>query len=152
MRKIVIDGDGSPVKEDVFRIAEAFGEQVLVVTSVDHYSTKKIPEYVEMVYVDAGADSADFRIVQLIQAGDILVTQDYGLASLVLPKGARVLHQLGFEYTTENIDGLLANRYFGQLTRAAGKRTKGPKPFTKENHDEFQQKLIELLQEETSKV
>ncbi|MDR2464782.1 MAG: YaiI/YqxD family protein [Streptococcaceae bacterium] len=145
-RKIYIDGDGSPVKEDVFEISSAYGIDVVLVTSLDHYSSKEVPENVKLVYVDAGRDAADFKIVQLIQKNDILITQDYGLASLVLGKGALPLHQLGFIYTSGNIDSLLQSRFLHQLDRKNGNRTRGPKPFTKENHDVFQQKLIDIIQ------
>lgn len=110
--KIFVDGDGSPVKETVIEVAVEKALDVVIVTSVDHYSLKDYPENVSFVYVDKGADAADFKIVQLIKKGDLLITQDYGLASLVLPKGVSVLHQLGYQYTKENIDGLLEQRYF----------------------------------------
>jgi len=148
--RILIDGDGSPVKEDIFQVSVAFGIPVVLVTTTDHYSPRDFPENVQVVYVDKAPDAVDFKIVQLIEKNDILVTQDYGLASITLPKGARVLHQLGYEFTAQNIDSFLTNRYLGQINRKMGKRTKGPKPFTKEDHDHFQQKLIELVQENAS--
>lgn len=83
----------------------------------------------------------------MIRSGDILVTQDYGLASLVLPKGVRVLHQLGYEYTGENIDGLLEQRYFSAKVRKSGGHTKGPKAFTQADRDKFKEKLIALIKE-----
>ncbi len=98
------------------------------------------------MYVDKGADAADFKIVQLIKKGDLLITQDYGLASLVLPKGVSVLHQLGYQYTKENIDGLLEQRYFSGQIRRKGGRTKGPKPFTDQDRTTFKQALIELVE------
>ena len=125
--KIFVDGDGSPVKETVIEVAVEKALDVVIVTSVDHYSLKDYPENVSFVYVDKGADAADFKIVQLIKR-DLLITQDYGLASLVLPKGVLVLHQLGYQYTKENIDGLLEQRYFSGQIRRKGGRTKGPKP------------------------
>ena len=84
--KIFVDGDGSPVKETVIEVAVEKALDVVIVTSVDHYSLKDYPENVSFVYVDKGADASDFKIVQEIKKGDILITQDYGLASLVLPK------------------------------------------------------------------
>ena len=114
---------------------------MVIVTSVDHYSLKDYPENVSFVYVDKGADAADFKIVQLIKKGDLLITQDYGLASLVLPKKARVFHHNGTEYLPETIDFLLGQRYLGTQMRKAGKRTKGPKPFTKEDRQQFKQVL-----------
>lgn len=143
--RIVIDGDGSPVKEDVIEIAQAYQLDVMIVTSVDHYTTKVYSSYVQFVYVDQGADSADYKIVGLIRKGDILVTQDYGLASLVLPKGVRVFHQTGKEFTSTTIDGLLEQRYQSSKLRKAGLRTKGPKPFTPQDHQNFRQALIHAL-------
>lgn len=145
--KIFIDGDGSPVKDTAISVAQMYEIEVVIVTSIDHYSLKEYPKNVSFTYVDKGADAADYKIVQLIKSGDILVTQDYGLASLVLPKGVRVLHQRGSEYTAETIDGLLEQRYFSAKVRKSGGRTKGPKPFTQIDRDVFRQKLITLLEE-----
>lgn len=146
--KLFIDGDGSPVKDAAIAVAYTFSIPVVIVTSIDHYSTKEYTGQVQFVYVDQGADAADYRIVQLIQAKDILITQDYGLAALVLPKGVRVLHHLGYEYTKETIDGLLEQRYFSAKIRKSGGHTKGPKPFTKEDSEAFNKALTTLLMDE----
>ena len=61
---------------------------------------------------------------------DLIVTQDYGLASLALAKGCIVLHHKGYKYTNDNIEQLLQTRYLSAMVRKSGKRTKGPKPFT----------------------
>jgi uncharacterized protein YaiI (UPF0178 family) len=143
--KLFIDGDGSPVKNEAMEIASAYGIETVLVTSIDHYSDKETPENVRIVYVDKGFDSADFKIMSMIKRGDVLVTQDYGLASLALAKGARVLHHYGFEYTNQNIDNLLANRYMGQMERKSGGRTKGPKSYTAADRDHFEVKLNEML-------
>lgn len=74
------------------------------------------------------------------------MTQDYGLASLVLPKGVCVLHQLGYQYTEANIDGLLEQRYFSAKVRKSGGHTKGPKAFTAEDRATFKGKLIEVIE------
>ncbi|WP_348923332.1 YaiI/YqxD family protein [Enterococcus rotai] len=145
--RIFIDGDGSPVKDTTIDVARTYSLDVVIVTSVDHYSLKEYPKNVSFVYVDKGADAADYKIVQLIGESDILVTQDYGLASLVLPKGVRVLHQLGYEYTGENMDGLLEQRYFSAKVRKSGGRTKGPKAFTQDDREKFKAKLVTLITE-----
>ncbi len=144
--RLLIDGDGSPVKNEVIELGAQFALPVVIVTSVDHYTAKEYPDFVHFVYVDKGADRADYEIVKEIQPGDFLVTQDYGLASLVLPKGVSVLHQLGYQYTKENIDGLLEQRYFSGQIRRKGGRTKGPKPFTDQDRITFKQALIELVE------
>lgn len=150
--RLVIDGDGSPVKEEMIQLGRKFNLPVLIVTSVDHYTTKEYPDFVEFIYVDKGADRADYEIVKEIQPGDLLVTQDYGLASLVLPKQARVFHHSGQEYLAETIDFLLAQRYLGTQIRKSGKRTKGPKPFTKADRQSFLEQLSEVIQQSQKEI
>lgn len=145
--RFVVDGDGSPVKKEVIGLAEKYQVPVLIVTSVDHYTTETYPNFVRFIYVDKGADSADYRIVKEINADDWVITQDFGLASLVLPKGARVFHHSGKEYLAATIDQLLEQRYLGAKLRKAGQKTKGPKAFTKEDRQEFFVKMESLLQE-----
>lgn len=148
--QLFIDGDASPVKQDVIDLAERFGLTVQIVTSVDHYTTREYPAFVSMTYVDKGQDMADFKIVSMVHKGDILVTQDYGLASLILPK-ARVLHHTGWEYTATNIDQLLASRYHSSQLRKAGHRTKGPRPFSHEQRQAFRELLERMIKEELAK-
>jgi uncharacterized protein YaiI (UPF0178 family) len=145
--RLIIDGDGSPVKDTTIAVAKKYGLPVVIVTSIDHYSKKEYPDFVEFIYVDRGADSADFKIVSVVQPEDILVTQDYGLASLTLAKAAHVLHQTGMEYTQMNIDALLTQRFIGGKMRQAKQRTKGPKPFTNEDRTHFQEVLESLIQQ-----
>lgn len=146
--RFVIDGDGSPVKEEVIRLGRKYQLPVLIITSVDHFTVKEYPDFVQFIYVDKGADRADYQIVKDIQPGDFLITQDYGLASLVLPKSARVFHHSGKEYLVETIDQLLMQRYIGGQMRKAGKRTKGPKPFTTSDREAFYQRMSAILEEE----
>ncbi len=85
--KIFVDGDGSPVKETVIEVAVEKALDVVIVTSVDHYSLKDYPENVSFVYVDKGADAADFKIVQLIKKGSFNYTRLW-LSFLGLAKGS----------------------------------------------------------------
>ncbi|MGX7205368.1 YaiI/YqxD family protein [Enterococcus pingfangensis] len=143
--RLIIDGDGSPVKDTTIAVAGKYKLPVVIVTSIDHYSKKEYPDFVTFIYVDPGSDSADFRIVSVIQPEDILVTQDYGLASLTLAKAAHVLHQSGLEYTQMNIDALLTQRFIGSKMRQAKQRTKGPKPFTNDDREHFKEVLESLI-------
>lgn len=135
--KIIVDADASPVKKEIISIAQKFSLPVVLVMSIAHHSFEEFPDHVTIVYVEKGADRADFKIVQLAKDGDIVVTQDYGLASLLLPKKCRVIHHLAYEYTDKNINRLLEQRHFSALERNAGHRTKGPRAFTKENRNQF---------------
>lgn len=147
--RFVIDGDGSPVKDEVIKLADIFNLPVLIVTSVDHFTNKEYPAFVSFIYVDKGADGADYRIVKEIQEGDIVVTQDYGLASLLISKKVRIFHHSGKEYLPETIDTLLTQRYIGGQLRKAGKRTKGPKAFTQSDRDHFTKIMTDVIQKNT---
>ena len=135
--KIYVDADACPVKDIIISEGSKAGIAVTLVTSFSHFSNAEQPPGVETIYVDSGADAADYRIMKLAQKGDIIVTQDYGLASLGLAKGCTVLHHTGYSYTNENIDQLLQTRYLSAMARKGGKRTKGPKPFTTEDREKF---------------
>ncbi len=143
--KIIVDADACPVKKEIIEVAATYDLSVVLVMSIAHYSFDTLPKHVETVYVEKGADRADFKIVQLAQKGDVIVTQDYGLASLLLPKGCRVIHHKGYEYTDENIDRMLETRHFNAMQREAGLRTKGPSAFTEEDRREFKGYFEELL-------
>jgi len=135
--KIYVDADACPVKDIIITESRKADIPVILVTSYSHFSVTEQPPGVEIIYVDAGADAADYRIIKLVEKGDMIVTQDYGLASLGLAKGCTVLHHKGFIYTNENIDELLQFRYLSAMARKSGKRTKGPKPFTTEDREKF---------------
>ncbi|WP_088126058.1 YaiI/YqxD family protein, partial [Bacillus sp. S2-R3J1-FB-BA1] len=102
---------------------------VTLVSILSHYSNAEQTKGVETIYVDSGADAADYRIMQLAQKEDLIVTQDYGLASLALAKSCMVLHHKGYKYKNENIEQLLQKRYLSEMVRKSGKQTKGTKPF-----------------------
>lgn len=142
---IYIDADACPVKDVIISEGTAKEIPVTLVTSISHFSTVEQPKGVETIYVDNGAEAADYRIIRLIKKKDLLVTQDYGLASLALAKGAVVIHHSGYRYTMDNIDQLLQDRYLSAMIRKSGKRTKGPKPFTEEDREKFRQLLTEIL-------
>lgn len=146
--KIIIDADASPVKEEVIELAGVYGLDVLLVSSFSHFSNVEQADHVETIYVEHGADSADFKIVQKAKRGDIIITQDYGLASLLLPKGCHVLHHNAYEYSDENIDQLLQQRHISAMHRQSGERTKGPSAFTAADrrrfYEFFENFLLEL--------
>jgi len=139
--KIYVDADASPVQNEVISVAEKYTIPVVLVKSFSHFSHEENPAHVETIYVDKGADVADFEIIKHAEKNDIIITQDYGLASLGLGKGCIVLHHKGFQYTNDNIDRLLSFRHASAIARRGGQRTKGPKPFT----DDDRQKFSKLL-------
>ena len=99
----------------------------------------------ETMVFDKGADSVDFALVNRVRPGDVVITQDYGLAAMCLSRRARVLNQNGLEYTADNIEGLLEQRHHNKKLLRAGKHLKGPAKRTKEQDEAFGKTLERVL-------
>lgn len=144
--KIVIDADGCPVIPVAIEVAGRHGLEVLLVADTAHSFAKyKVPTKT----VEKGSDSADFAIANLIAPGDLVVTQDYGLAALILSRKGLAIHQSGMLFTEENIDGLLLSRHMAQKVRRAGGRLRGPAKRKKEEDVAFERALEELIKKQT---
>ena len=133
--RIYIDADGAPWWDVVIERARRQGVEVVVVADYSH--TFPDQEGVERVVVDGGRDAADFAIVNRVQEGDVVITQDVGLASLILPKGAGVISPRGFEFTEGSMGGCLARRWLHGRIRMARGRIKGPSPLTRDDRERF---------------
>lgn len=131
-----------PIKEEISLIARSFEVRVLFIASFEHATNSKGDEW---IFVDAGPESVDLYILNKIQKGDIVVTQDHGLASILIPKGVYVLTPRGKELVEEDIPELLYSRYLSAKERRAGNKTKGPKKFTDLDREIFSKELINLL-------
>lgn len=143
---IWVDADACPVVRIVERVARKHGVPVTLLCDTNHVLTS---DYSDVVTIGAGADAVDFALVNRCQAGDLIVTQDYGVAAMALGKGARGIHQSGKWYTEDNIGGLLMDRHLAQKARrASGKHhLKGPKKRTPEDDANFEASLEQLLKE-----
>ena len=142
--KVLIDADACPVVEIAVRLCRKFQRQCLLFCDTAHEIHR---EGAETLIFDKGADSVDFALANRVETGDVVVTQDYGLASMCLAKGAQVLHQDGWEYTAWNIDALLFQRHASREYRAAGGRTKGPSKRKECQNQAFTVALQKLLEE-----
>ncbi len=142
--KIVIDADACPVTAITVKVAQEKGIECIIVCDNTHLIEY---ENVRTIVVDKGADSADCKVANLLEAGDIAITQDYGLAALCLGKRAKVLNQNGLIFTDDNIENLLYSRYANKKIMMSGKRIKGPSKRTKENDKAFLTSLNRLLEE-----
>jgi len=90
---------------------------------------------------------SNYKIVQIFKKGDILITQDYGLASLLLDKASAIIHTAGFFINKNNIDTLLQSRYISEKIRKHGGKTKGPSKRRKEQDENFKKCLYKVLRE-----
>lgn len=144
--RIFVDADACPVKDEIAETARVFGCLAVMVASHDHRLAPR--QGVENVQVDRSDQSVDLYIANRIRRGDVLVTQDFGLAALALAKGAACLSNRGQRYDNGMIDYLLERRSETARQRRGGQRTKGPKPFTDEDRRQFLHGLTKLLKEQ----
>ena len=126
------------------KIASRRHVECILVCDTAHQFTRKD---MQVIVVDKGADSADFALVSRLAPGDLVVTQDYGLAAMCLTRGALAMDQNGMRYTRDNIDQLLAQRAESAKLRRAGVRVKGPGKRTPEQNDAFRAALNEMITE-----
>ena len=141
--KVLIDADACPVVEIAVRLCKKQNILCLLLCDTAHACYR---DGAETLIFDKGADSVDFALVNRVCPGDIVITQDYGLASMCLGRCARVIHQDGWEYTPDNISGLMEQRHVAKKHRLAGGRTKGPAKRTNQQDDAFAAAFQQMLQ------
>jgi len=139
--QILVDADACPVKQIIVRLAK---QRNIPVTMLIDTSHELNDGYSTVITVDKQADSVDFALMGLLTCDDVVVTQDFGLAAMVIGKGAKAVNQNGLIFTNENMDKLLLERHIGQKVRRGGGRTKGPAKRSKEDDARFEAAL-ELL-------
>lgn len=147
--RILIDADACPVVRITERIAKEHEIPVTLLCDTNHMLTS---DYSEIKIIGAGADAVDFALVNLCRRGDIVVTQDYGVAAMALGKGASAVHQSGKWYTNENIDQMLMERHLAKKARMGkGKHhLKGPRKRTEEDDQRFAESLEKLIEKQVS--
>lgn len=147
-RRIVVDADGCPVVDESIALAKRFGIDCLLLCDTSHQFQR---EGAQTLTFSKGADSVDFALVNLVHSGDIVVTQDYGLAAMCLARGVRILSQDGMEYSNGNIDALLLARHTAKKIRNGGGRLKGVPKRTSAQDAAFIAALEAILTESTPK-
>lgn len=140
--RILIDADGCPVVDITVAVARRHSLPCHIFCDTAHVFDK---EGAETHILPKGADSADFALVNFARRGDVVITQDYGLASMALARGAICINQDGDEYTENNIDALLLARHTARKIRNGGGRLKGPPKRSAEQNVRFEKKLTELV-------
>ena len=140
---VLIDADGCPVTDIAICLCREFHISCLILCDTAHEFHR---DGADTLVFDKGADSVDYAIANRVRKNDLVITQDYGLASMCLSRGCRVLHQDGWEYTCDNIDALLLVRHESRKHRAAGGRFKGPKKRSTQQDHTFESALRSFLQ------
>ena len=142
--KVLIDADACPVVDLAVKLCGKYHAACILLFDTAHEIHRT---GADTLVFDKGADSVDFALVNRVCPGDLVITQDYGLASMCLARGAKVLHQDGWAYTEDNIQALLFQRHAAKAFRMSGGRVKGPARRTRQQDAAFTAAFEKLLQQ-----
>jgi len=142
--QIFVDADACPVVGIIEKIAKKYSIRVTLLCDTNHILTS---DYSEVKMIGAGADAVDYALIGLCQKGDIVVSQDYGVAAMALGKDAYAIHQSGKWYTNENIDQMLMERHLAKKARRAAKKNhlRGPRKRSREDDERFAQSFEKMV-------
>ena len=142
--RVFIDADACPVVSIVENISKKYNIPVTLLCDTNHVLTS---EYSEVIVVGAGADAVDYKLISICHRGDIVVSQDYGVAAMALGKGAFAIHQSGKWYTNDNIEQMLMERHLNKKARRSSYKNhiKGPKKRTEEDDERFTQSFEKMI-------
>lgn len=146
MTTLFVDADACPVTREAITAARPLGVPIVLVAN----TSQNLERYtrragVEAIQVSSGSDAADFAVVERLEPGDVVVTQDIGLAAMVLGRGAVALSPRGHVFSLATIDAELFVRHEEKKLRRAGGRHGGPRAFTEEDREHFTEVLERLL-------
>jgi len=140
--KILVDADGCPVVDITVKIAVQRGIECIILCDTSHVFEK---QGAKTITVPKGADSVDFALVNMVQPGDVVITQDYGLAAMCMSRRAVPISQDGMVYSEDNIDALLLQRYTARKIRMSGGRLRGSAKRRPEQDMDFEVGLLKIL-------
>lgn len=142
--QIYVDADACPVVGIVEETAKKYKIPITLLCDTNHVLHS---DYSDVVVVGAGADAVDYKLISICHSGDIVVSQDYGVAAMALGKGAYAIHQSGKWYTNDNIDQMLMERHLNKKARRSSHKNhiKGPKKRTEEDNERFAQSFEKLI-------
>ncbi|WP_130806650.1 YaiI/YqxD family protein [Senegalia massiliensis] len=144
--KILVDSDSCPVKDLAYKISSKYNIDILFITSISHYSINSEIDSSHYIYVDNFSEAADIEIMNRLGEDDIVISDDYGLASLVLSKKCYCISSKGYIYNNDNINSLLTRRYLSKEQRKLNKRVKSTnKKREKKDNKKFEEKFIKLI-------
>ena len=142
--QIYVDADACPVVGIVEKVAKEHSVPVILLCDTNHVLSS---DYSEVIVVGAGADAVDYKLISICHKGDIVVSQDYGVAAMALGKAAYAIHQSGRWYTDENIDRMLMERHLNKKARRRSHKNhiRGPKKRTEKDDERFAQSFEKMI-------
>lgn len=140
--KIIVDADACPGREVIEKAAKENKLDVIMYCDINHAITS---EYSIVKIVDSGFQSVDMKVANEAKQGDIVVTQDYGVAAMVLGKSAYAISPKGYIYDNDNIDRLLFERHLSSKARRNGEKTSNSKKRTEEDNERLYRNILRLI-------
>lgn len=139
---IYVDADACPVKQEITEISGLYDVDIFFIASYAHVTNSDDEHW---IYVDAEREAVDLYIVNHVKPGDIVVTQDHGLAGLLSARGVYVLSPRGIRFSEGDMDHTLFKRYLSAKQRRAGGRVKGPRKMSATDRERFRESLKRIL-------
>ena len=146
--KILIDADGCPVVKETVDISKKYNTECIIICDTSHHFEI---EGVKTITVSKGENSVDFKLVNMVSAGDIVITQDYALAAMCLARKATAINQNGLIYNDDNILSLLNQRHISQKIRRSGGRLRGSAKRDVSQNEAFIKTLETILKQKREK-
>lgn len=147
--RVLVDADACPCNKIIERVSKEFELPLTFLTDSSHILTVS---YGEVIIIGQGADAVDFALVNRLVKGDIAVTQDYGVAAMVLGKQGYAIHPSGKIYHNGNMDQMLFERHLSKVQRRSSNKFhgKGPRKRTKEDDERFEESFRKLIRQAMS--
>lgn len=139
---VIVDADACPVKDIIIKVSKKYKISVIMYIDTSHILND---EYPEIITVDKGVNSVDIALINRAVPGDLIVTQDFGVAAMALGKKCYALNQNGLIYDTDNMDRLLFERHISQKVRKSGGKTSNQHKRTKEDDEKFERVFENLI-------
>lgn len=139
--RIIIDADACPSIPKIEEIASNYSIECLIFCDYDHHLSSN---YSTVNIIESGYQSVDMAIINEVKTNDIVITQDYGLATLVLSKKGYAINPNGMIYDNSNIDYLMNLRHVKAKIRNYA-HLKGPKKRTKQDENNLIKNIIYLI-------
>lgn len=144
--RIIVDADACPGKDIIEKLGKEHGLEIIMYCDINHFLSS---DYSTIKYMDSGFQSVDMAVANEAKQNDIVVSQDFGVAAMVLGKKAFAISPKGYIYTNDNIDKLLFERHISAKVRRGGGKTSNQKKRSREDDERLYRNLLKLIKNES---
>jgi len=140
---IIVDGDGCAGRGIIEEVAKTYKVPLKIYCDIHHVINL---EYGEVIIMDSGFQAVDMKVANEAKKGDIVITQDYGVAAMVLGKKSHAISPRGYIFSENNIDKLLFERHISAKVRRGGGKTGKHKKRNEDDNISLRDNLIKLVE------